>query len=85
MTGDSARSVDGVLDELVGETHIAVACLVSETEPEFCDGWCASYDLEAPAYTDGYGQIHLPGVSLECGECGQIHDFKINGVGVHFP
>jgi transcription elongation factor Elf1 len=27
----------------------------------------------------------LIGVALKCGECGQMHDFKINGVGVHFP
>ena len=85
VTDGGTESLQDPLDELVGETHIAVECMVPETAPEFCDGWCESYDLEDPAYKDGYGKIHLPGVSLECGECGQMHDFKINGVGVHFP
>ena len=73
------------LDELVGQTYITVRCLTPDTAPEFCDGWCESYDLEEPAYKDGHEKIHLPGVTLECGECGQMHDFEINGVGVHFP
>lgn len=72
-------------DKLAGKTHISVRCMIQDIEPEYCDGWCESYDLDNPTYTDGYDELHLPGLQLECGECGQMHDFEINGVGVHFP
>lgn len=85
MTDSEAGSITDPLDELVGETHIAVRCMAAEVEPEVCDGWVESYDLEEPAYKDGYGKIHFPGVTLECDDCGQMHDFEINGVRVMFP
>lgn len=65
--------------------HVAVHCLISEHEPDLCDGWCESYDIDPQGFrVDGYGRIYAPeGVPTECPECGD-RLLAYNGVEVNF-
>lgn len=81
----SQRELSSEERKIADETHFSVRCPMNEIEPEICDGWVESVDLDDPAYIDHRGRIHLPGYVPECDECGNPHDFVVNGVRVFFP
>jgi hypothetical protein len=80
-----AEEFTGPLDDIAGKREIEVECTTPEYEPELCDGWSETVELDKPAYlaVDGNREkIFLPGFSWECPECGNPHDFVIEGVEV---
>jgi hypothetical protein len=73
------------LEQIAGETEVEIECTTPRHEPDLCDGWCETIELDEPAYfsVDGNRErIYLPGFSWECPECGNPHDFVIEGVEV---
>lgn len=68
------------LDHIVGETEIEIVCSVGESEPDFCDGWETTIELDEPAYLDEWDNIRMPGFNWpDCESCGQHHDYIVNG------
>lgn len=66
------------LEEIAGETEVFVRCGVA-LETDHCQHEGTTVQLEEPAYLDDAHRIHLPGWTPDCPECGQPHDFEING------
>lgn len=66
------------LEEIAGETEVLVRCGVA-LETDHCQHEGTTVSLEEPAYLDDEHRIHLPGWTPECPECGQPHDFEIDG------
>lgn len=74
------------LAELEGMKQVKIECMAgiqfTDTD-EHCDGWCAEIELDEPAsYDTETERIHLPGFSWECPECGQPHNFEVEGISV---
>ncbi|MFD1601002.1 hypothetical protein ACFSBX_18875, partial [Halobellus rarus] len=74
------------LEDIDGLEEIEVECAVAiETpdEPGYCDGWSATIELDEPAEFDpDTARITLPGFNWECPECGQPHEFNVEGIRV---
>ncbi len=71
------------LSEVDGATTVEIECAVGIDEPEYCDGWSETVELSEPAEYDGeVGRIFLPGFNWECPECGQPHEFELEGIRV---
>jgi hypothetical protein len=69
------------LAKVAGQTEVEIACAVAMDAPRGCDGWSETVDLDEPArYVDD--RITLPGFSWECPECGNPHEFEIDGIRV---
>ena len=69
------------LEAVDGETELEIECAVAIDAPRACDGWCETIELDEPA--DYTGQIiELPGFDWECHECGNPHEFEIEGIRV---
>ena len=72
--------------ELWGVETLTVRCLTSEYEPELCDGWEQTFDVDpADIRLDGAGLIHFENDAIpsECPECGNPHHFEYNGLEVN--
>lgn len=74
------RAEDLGLGHIVGETEVEIVCPVGMTQPDICDGWETTIELEEPAYLDGNDHVQMPGFNWpECESCGQYHDYVVNG------
>lgn len=69
------------LKAVEGMESVTIECAVSAQGLEECNGWKTDFELKEPAYYED-GQIHLPGFAWECPECGNPHNFKIEGIHV---
>ncbi|WP_226043527.1 hypothetical protein [Natrinema sp. DC36] len=71
--------------QIIGETEVNVKCSISEIDGDICSGWSETVELEAPAHYGENGEkVILPGYWPECEECGNPHDFEIDGVRLTF-
>lgn len=70
-----------VPEELEGSLEVTVRCSPGEMEEvPACDGWSESVQLEEEPFLNESGYLELPGYGHpECGNCGNPHDFEING------
>lgn len=68
--------------DLDGETEIHVECTTPRAEPDLCDGWDETIALDEPAYIDDDERVHFPGFEWQCPDCGNPHNFVVNGVEV---
>ena len=82
-----SESYSGSVDEkIIGETEVHVRCTTPDHEPEMCGGWSETVELDRAAeWNDGGETFNLPGYSPECPDCGNPHEFEVEGVGVFFP
>lgn len=84
---DTQDSDDGTyrspLADIDGMAEVEMACTIGEEDTELCDGWNETVELDAPAEHDAdEDRIHLPGFEWECPECGNPHDFIVEGIWV---
>ncbi|MFD1601008.1 DUF6884 domain-containing protein [Halobellus rarus] len=74
------------LEDVDGLEEIEVECAVAiETpdKPGYCGGWRDTVELDEPAEFDpDTARVTLPGFSWECAECGQPHEFEVEGIRV---
>lgn len=69
-------------ESIIGKTTVDVECLTPRTEPDLCDGWCETVELDEPAH-EVADRVVLPGFDGRCPECGDS-TFKIEGVEMMF-
>jgi len=81
VTDGGTEHVDP-LEAIDGQTEVEIECgVVGDATPD-CDGWSETVELDEPAnYTDE-GRIELPGFDWECPECGNPHEFVVEGIRV---
>jgi hypothetical protein len=78
--GGDSEYVDP-LEAVEGETEVEIACPIGEGPPGGCTGWSETVELDEPAeYSDG--TITLPGFDWECPDCGNPHEFEVDGIRV---
>lgn len=71
--------------QIIGETEVNVECAASEIDGDLCSGWSETVELEAPAHYGPHDEkVILPGYTPECDECGNPHEFDIDGVRLRF-
>jgi len=71
------------LADLHGETKIEVECGTTGDAQIECDGWSETIELDEPAVFDLENEkISLPGFGWECPECGNPHEFVVEGTRV---
>ena len=71
------------LEDVDGLEEIEVECAVAIEAPECCDGWEATVELDEPAEFDSdTGRITLRGFGWECPNCGNPHEFNVEGIRV---
>ena len=71
------------LADVDGLEKIDVECAVAIENPDACDGWEATIELDEPAeFNTDTARISLPGFSWECPKCGNPHEFEIEGIRV---
>lgn len=68
--------------DLDGEAEIHVECTTPRAEPDLCDGWDETIELDEPAFIDEDERVHFPGFDWQCPDCGNPYEFVINGVEV---
>lgn len=79
--GDDQKNDFDRLAELDGVESVEIECAVGLDAVDSCDGWCETIELEEPA-TYERERIYLPGFSWECPECGNPHEFEVEGIRV---
>lgn len=52
--------------------------MTQESEPEMCDGWSATIELDGEAFLGPAEGVHLPGFDGYCPECGDSA-FRVEG------
>lgn len=72
--------MDGI-ERIAGKTAVTVECPMAEDDPEFCEEWTETIKLDEPAFVEGE-YIHLPGFDWVCPECGNPHEFVVDGIRV---
>lgn len=71
------------LEDVEGLEEIEVECAVAIEAPECCDGWKDTVELDEPAdFNRDTARITLPGFNWECPECGNPHEFDVEGIRV---
>jgi len=67
------------------KNNLAIRCMIHEHEPELCDGWLTSVEIDpSDVKVDGYDRIHFADhIPTECPECGD-RVLEYNGVEVTF-
>jgi len=79
--GDGGTEYVDPLEAVDSKIEVEIECAVAIDAPRVCDGWCETIELDEPA--DYTGQIiELPGFDWECPECGNPHEFEIEGTRV---
>jgi len=81
---DDATPSGGVyqkLAEVDGLEVVEIECAVSIEDTDACDGWCETVELDEPARYESE-RIYLPGFNWECPECGNPHEFNVEGIRV---
>lgn len=71
--------------DIVGETEVDIRCLTASMDldgPEACAHDTETVKLDAPARKEG-DRIILPGIPLDCPECGSPGGYIVNGHAVH--
>jgi hypothetical protein len=76
----SETSTDG-MERIAGSTEVEIECPTNEAERELCGGCSDTIELDEPAYIENE-YIHLPGFEWECPECGNPHEFVVDGIRV---
>lgn len=69
------------IERIAGRTSVNVECPTELADDELCGGWSETIELDEPAYIEGE-YIHLPGFEWECPECGNPHEFVVDGIWV---
>ncbi len=69
------------LAKVAGQTEVEIECAVAIDAPRDCDGWSETIELDAPAIYETE-RIKLPGFDWKCPECGNPHEFEIDGIRV---
>jgi len=77
-------SFDRVPDKLRTD-NLAIRCLVGEDDPDLCDGWLTSVEIDpSDVKVDGYDRIHFADhIPTECPECGD-RVLEYNGIEITF-
>jgi hypothetical protein len=71
------------LERIEGKQDVEIKCTTPAAEPELCDWDGEIVRLDAPAELSDDGErISLPGFDWVCPDCGNPHDFIVEGVGV---
>ena len=81
---DGAQPADEVYQDLAevdGLEVVKIECAAAIEDSEACDGWCEDVELESPARYESE-RIYLPGFNWECPECGNPHEFNVEGIRV---
>jgi len=68
------------LEDLDGQEEVEIECAVG-VDGDACDGWEETVSLDAPAIFESE-RIYLPGFGWECPECGNPHEFAVEGIRV---
>jgi len=70
------------LKAVEGMETVTIACGVGVNDRvDECDGWESQVELDEPATFED-GKIYLPGFYWECPECGNPHEFEVEGIRV---
>ena len=80
-----SEEVDGGVHQKLAEVDglevVEIECAVAIEDSEVCDGWSERVELESPARYESE-RIYLPGFNWECPECGNPHEFNVEGIRV---
>ncbi|MFW5905288.1 MAG: hypothetical protein ACOCUO_00395 [archaeon] len=71
-------------ERIVGESEVEIRCIASSMDldgPEACSHEIETVELDEPARKEG-DRIVLPGIPLDCPECGNPGGFIVNGLAV---
>lgn len=79
-SGEEEQHTDP-LEAVDGMETVEIECTVGKQDLEECDGWETEIELKEPAHYDGE-HLHLPGFDWECPECGNPHNFAVEGIWV---
>lgn len=81
MSEQSEAEVYQKLADLDGLEVVEIECAVASEDSGACDGWAEDFELDSPARYESE-RIYLPGFGWECPECGNPHEFNVEGIRV---